>query len=227
MNRYRHEYKYIINKMEEDILIMQASGFLEKDCHAVQGGAYTVRSLYFDDYEDSCLMENENGSDLRAKFRMRYYNKDWDYVRLEKKSKVHGMTQKESCLLNPEECRQLVNGRIPAVDVELPEKKKRLFLEMQFRNMVPKVIVSYERIPFVYAVGNVRITFDRKITSSNDTECFLQGGYSERPILSQGFSILEVKWDELLPSLIKDVMQMDSLQWTAFSKYYMCRVYHL
>ena len=83
MNRYRHEYKYIINKMEEDILIMQASGFLEKDCHAALDGAYTVRSLYFDDYEDSCLMENENGSDLRAKFRMRYYNKDWDYVRLE------------------------------------------------------------------------------------------------------------------------------------------------
>lgn len=227
MNRYRHEYKYMINKMEEDILIIQAEGLMERDFHATSDGAYIVRSLYFDDYEDNCLMENESGLDLRSKFRMRYYNDDRTYVRLEKKSKVHGMTQKESCLLNLEECRQLINGKVPSISAELSEKKKRLFLEMQFHNMIPKVIVSYERVPFVYVAGNVRITFDRKITSSNDTMHFLEGGYSERPILPQGFSILEVKWDELLPSLIKDVMQMDSLQWTAFSKYYMCRVYHL
>ncbi|MEH2958998.1 polyphosphate polymerase domain-containing protein [Candidatus Merdisoma sp. JLR.KK006] len=227
MNRYRHEYKYMINKMEEEILILQAAGLLERDCHTAPGGAYMVRSLYFDDYDDSCLFDNENGSDLRSKFRMRYYNNDQEYVRLEKKSKVHGMTKKESCLLDQEECRQLVNGTIPTIASGLSAKKKRLFLEMQFRNMIPKAIVSYERIPFVYAAGNVRITFDRKITSSNDTAYFLEGGYSERPILSQGFSILEVKWDELLPPLIKEVMQMDSLQWTAFSKYYMCRIYHL
>lgn len=227
MNRYRHEYKYMINKMEEDILVLQAEGILGRDCHTDPGGAYIVRSLYFDDYDDSCYFDNESGSDLRSKFRMRYYNSEADYVRLEKKSKIRGMTRKESCILDPEECEQLAEGRIPEIKPELSEKKKQMFLEMQFRSMIPKVIISYERIPFVYAAGNVRVTFDRSITSSGDTNHFLDGIYPERPVLQPGYSILEVKWDELLPSLIKDVMQLNSLQWTAFSKYYMCRMYHL
>lgn len=227
MNRYRHEYKYMINKIEEDILVLQAGGILERDCHTASGGAYMVRSLYFDDYDDSCYFDNESGSDLRSKFRMRYYNSDPSYVRLEKKSKIRGMTRKESCILDPEESEQLAEGRIPELKPELSEKKKQMFLEMQFRSMIPKVIISYERIPFVYAAGNVRITFDRSITSSGDTNHFLDGKYPERPVLQPGYSILEVKWDELLPSLIRDVMQLNSLQWTAFSKYYMCRMYHL
>lgn len=227
MNKYRHEYKYLIDGIEENILSLRAAGILERDCHTSSEGAYLVKSLYFDDYDDTCLADNENGIDLRSKFRMRYYNQDQEYVRLEKKSKLHGMTQKESCILEPEECRQLVKGIIPTADSRLPEEKKRLFLEMQFCNMHPKVIVSYERIPFVYSAGNVRVTFDRKITSSKDTAHFLTGGYRERPILRQGQSILEVKWDELLPVVIKEVMQLNSLQWTAFSKYYMCRMYHL
>ncbi len=227
MNRYRHEYKYMLGKAEEEILILQAGGILERDCHTALGGAYKVRSLYFDDYGDSCFFDNESGSDLRSKFRMRYYNNDQSYVRLEKKSKIHGMTRKESCILDQEECEQLVRGVIPEVKPELPEEKKQLLLEMQLGSMIPKVIVSYERIPFVYPAGNVRITFDRKITSSNDVERFLEGEYPERPVLQQGCSVLEVKWDELLPSLIKEAMQLDSLQWTAFSKYYICRVCHL
>ena len=214
MNKYRHEYKYIIDEIEEHILSLRAAGILERDCHTVAEGTYLVKSLYFDDYDDSCLFDNEGGIDLRSKFRMRYYNEDLEYVRLEKKSKLHGMTQKGTCILNLDECRQLVKGIIPIVSPEMPEGKKKMFLEMQFRNMSPKVIVSYERIPFVYRAGNVRVTFDRKITSSKDTAHFLTGGYWERPILQQGHSILEVKWDEVLPFVIKELMQLNSLQWT-------------
>jgi len=36
-------------------------------------------------------------------------------------------------------------------------------------------------------------------------------------------SVLEVKWDELMPSHIRENMLIDNLQWTAFSKYYLCR----
>ena len=31
--------------------------------HAGENGIYHIRSLYFDDYENSCFMDNENGVD--------------------------------------------------------------------------------------------------------------------------------------------------------------------
>ena len=137
------------------------------------------------------------------------------------------MTLKEACAITRDECCSLMNGIIPEITQDMPTQKKKLFAEMTVRTLVPKVIVSYERIPFVYSGGNVRVTFDRKLTSSVEIASFLDGNYASRPIFAQGQSILEVKWDEILPRHIQRVLQLDQLQWTAFSKYSMCRKYHL
>ena len=227
MPRYRHEYKYFLDSTKESILRIRADGLLMRDAHVQADGTYFIRSLYFDDYKDSCAKENEAGTDPRSKFRIRYYNNDTTRIHLEKKSKPSGMTLKESCKLTLEECQSFLQGDIPQIAKDMSPTKQKLFLEMQLRGLMPKVIVSYERIPYVYPGGNVRITFDRSISSSTDIAHFLDGTYITRPILPLGQSILEVKWDEVMPLHIKDVLALDQLQWTAFSKYYMCRVYHL
>ena len=64
-SRYRHEYKYLTDSVQEAILLIRAKGLLERDPHAGETGSYLVRSLYFDDREDTCLWENESGTDLR------------------------------------------------------------------------------------------------------------------------------------------------------------------
>lgn len=74
--------------------------------------------------------------------------------------------------------------------------------------------------------GNVRVTFDEAISSSNDIGCFLEKEIILRPILEKGQGILEVKWDEFLPDYIKKIMELDSLRWNSFSKYYLCRKYN-
>ena len=227
MNRYRHEYKYFLDAMQESILLIRAQGMLQRDKHTGERGFYWIRSLYFDDVHNTCFYENVNGTDRRSKFRIRYYNNNTSYINLEKKSKVKGMTRKESCRITLEECRMLMNGEIPTFVSDSDEMKKKLFLEMQIRGLQPKVIVTYRRVPFVYSVGNVRITFDQNITSSIEIAKFLEGNYQERPILTKGSSILEVKWDEILPLHIREHMKIDGLHWTNFSKYYMCRTYHL
>lgn len=227
MDRYRHEFKYQISKAEECILMLRASGVAMRDSHADAGGSYTIRSLYFDDASDSCLQENLAGTDPRSKFRIRYYNRDAGKLRLEKKSKTRMMTLKKSCSITEAECLCLMDGRIPEITPEMPPRKQQLFLEMLLRDLKPKVIVTYNRVPFIYPGGNVRITFDQEITSSSQVGKFLTGDYAQRPILPMGSSILEVKWDEILPMHIKNTLKMDSLQWTAFSKYCMCRTFHL
>lgn len=227
MNRYRHEYKYLIHATQEEILMIRAAGVMRADAHAGEGGTYLIRSLYFDDHRDTCLQENISGTDPRSKFRIRYYNNDTTMLRLEKKSKNRSMTLKESCVITQSECLRFMAGEIPEISEDMPQTKKALFSEMLMRDLKPKVIVTYERIPFVYPGGNVRVTFDRKISSSSKVDAFLSGDYPQRPILPVGTSVLEVKWDEVLPMHIKDALSMDTLQWTAFSKYSLCRRLHL
>ena len=227
MHRYRHEYKYLISASEESILMLRTAGMLMPDAHVGDSGTYVIRSLYFDDDYDTCLQDNVAGTDPRSKFRIRYYNNDTTLLRLEKKSKSRMMTLKESCTISEEECRCFMDGKIPEITTDMPETKKTLFAQMLLRNLKPKVIVTYERVPFVYPGGNIRVTFDQKITSAGEIHAFLTGEYAQRPILPVGKSVLEVKWDELLPLHIKDTLNMDTLQWSAFSKYYMCRILHL
>lgn len=224
--RFRHEYKYMIDARQEGLLQSKVLGVMQRDPHVRSDGSYLIRSLYFDDHHDTCLLENHSGSDPRSKFRIRYYNSDTGRISLEKKSKVRSMCLKESCMLTVKECEAFIQGDVPAVTEDMPTEKKKLLTEMRLRGLVPKVIVTYERIPFIYSGGNVRVTFDRKITSSKELNRFLSGDYTERPVLSFGDSILEVKWDEILPRHLKDVLRLEGLHWIAFSKYSMCRIYH-
>ncbi len=227
MSRYRHEYKYLLTPAQEGILRLKAAAAMKPDPHTRADGSYLIRSAYLDDPDNSCLNENLAGADPRSKFRVRYYNGDTGRIRLEKKSKRRGMCLKESCALSRAECEQLLRGEVPRLEASMDREKQALLTEVRLRNLRPVTIVTYERIPFVYSGGNVRVTFDRKLSSSPEVDRFLTGDYARRPVFPLGQSLLEVKWDEVLPRHLKEILQMDSLQWTAFSKYFMCRVVHL
>lgn len=226
MSRYRHEYKYVIDSKQEQILRIKAAGLMQLDEHASDGD-YRITSLYFDDDKNSCYYENEDGTDPRSKFRIRYYNDDIANLKLEKKSKCNGMTLKESCTISREDCEQMMRGRIPSITDRTDKAAAKLFSEMQFRGLLPKIIVSYDRIPYVYKAGNVRVTIDRNLTASADVAGFLSGKFGRRPIMQRGESVLEVKWDELIPRHIKENLHLERLQWSAFSKYYLCRKHNI
>ena len=227
VKRFRHEYKYLIDAKQEAILKIRAMGIMQLDSHVRANGSYMIRSAYFDDINDSCLSDNLAGTDPRSKFRIRYYNFDTGWIFLEKKSKIRSMCLKDSCPLTVEECEIFLRGEVPPITEDMPPEKKELFTEVRLRGLVPKVIVTYERIPYIYSGGTVRVTFDKEITSSVDLDHFLTGDYIQRPVLPCGHSILEVKWDEVMPRHLKDVLQLEGLNWTAFSKYFMCRRFHL
>lgn len=226
-NRYRHEFKYLCSYGELMMLKVRLQGLVSLDTHVGESGVYNIRSLYFDDIYDTCYRENEAGTDPREKFRIRIYDHSSERISLELKRKVRGKTQKLSCLLTEEQCRGLMEGEIPVLQENSPALLRKLCLLMQTRHMRPKVIVEYERVPYVYPHGNVRITMDENISASNRTNRFLERQIPLRPILEAGQHILEVKYDEYLPDGIYRTIQSGNLRQTAFSKYYLCRRYHL
>ena len=93
--------------------------------------------------------------------------------------------------------------------------------------MSPKVIVEYDRIPYICDEGNVRVTLDKNIRSASAAEDFWETTLCTRPILPKGQQLLEVKFDEFLPDYIYQAMQLDDLRQTAFSKYYLCRKFSI
>lgn len=226
-NRYRHEFKYLCSYGQLRLVQARLSGLIPLDKHVGESGIYNIRSLYFDDYYDSYLRENEAGTDPREKFRIRIYNHSSERISLELKRKVRGKTQKLSCPLTEEQCRLLMAGKIPDIPKDAPAVFQKLVLMMRIRLLLPKVIVEYDRVPYVYPYGNVRITLDENIRASGRADLFLEDQIPLRPIMPAGQHILEVKYDEYLPDHIYRAAQLDNLQQTAFSKYYLCRRYNL
>lgn len=225
--KYRHELKYPVTAAQIALLQNRLNGLIPRDSHAGENGKYTISSLYFDDYYNRCFYENENGTDPREKYRIRIYNHSSQRITLERKRKERGKTLKLSCPLTEEQTRLLMTGQ-PLPDISSqPPLLRNLTQEMLSRGMHPVVIVEYERIPYVYPLGNVRITFDTMVSSSSDIAHFLDGSYRKRPVMPAGQHLLEVKFDEYLPDFIYRALQLESLQQTAYSKYYLCRKYGL
>ena len=225
--KFRHELKYVISAGELALIRNRINHLIPCDSHVGESGAYSIRSLYFDDYENSCFYENENGTDPREKFRIRIYNGSAERITLECKRKERGKTLKTSCPLTVEQTKQLMAGK-PLPDIgNQPEVLRKLTLRMLMKRMRPVVIVEYDRVPYVYKNGNVRITLDMNVSSSRSVECFLDERIPKRPIMPMGQQLLEVKFDEYLPDFIHHNLNLHSLTQTAYSKYYLCRKYTL
>ena len=219
---FRNELKYVCSEATLQVIQSRISPICPRDSHAGPGGTYSIRSDYFDDVRDRCFYENEDGADPREKFRIRIYNGAENRISLECKKKERTMTHKDSCPLTKAQCQAILDGTLSQNDLNssLLRKFYALYAQDYLR---AKVIVAYERTPFVYAAGNVRITFDRNIGSSTDIAAFFDPYLPLRPVMPTGKHILEVKYDAFLPDFLYRLMNLNCLQQTAFSKYYLCR----
>lgn len=218
---YRIEDKYIVTEDYIAYLKFRLETVMNYDSH-MKDGSYLIRSIYFDDMYNSCLEEVEGGYNHREKFRIRTYDNDPSMINLELKSKVNGRTNKKSVKLTTEEEKQIVNlSFMPEADSHFLIKK--LWAENRTRLLKPVNIVEYERTAFVEPKGNVRITFDRNIGTSSEITRLFDDDIEITPIMPAGHHILEIKYDEFLPSYIRNIIDVGSLQKIAYSKYYCSR----
>lgn len=220
---FRHEWKHEINYSDMIILRQRLKAVMKRDENAVDG-KYFIRSLYFDNISDKALREKIDGVNCREKFRIRYYNGDTSLIHLEKKSKINGLGNKQSANLSAEEAQKIVDGDFDwMIDCDRPLVQE-LYSKMKSQGLRPKTIVDYTREPFVFSAGNVRVTLDYDIRTGLYCTDFLNPDCITIPAGNAPI-ILEVKWDEFLPSVIRDIVQLESRHTAAFSKYAACRIY--
>ncbi|MGP6140592.1 MULTISPECIES: polyphosphate polymerase domain-containing protein [unclassified Jeotgalibaca] len=221
----RNEMKFLCHDSTLQIIRQRLQPLLRMDDYTDKtGGFYQVNSLYFDDYDNTCFYDNEYSLGERRKFRVRTYNDNGQFIKLEKKAKDNNLSQKTSCTVSVSEFQQLFSGDVGALYWQADRELLQEFcLEVMTKLFQPKVIVTYERTAFVDFPGNVRVTLDRNISASYQKDRFLTNDYLKVPVLDAGMNLLEIKFDEFLPQYIKQAIQMDGLEQTTFSKYYMAR----
>ena len=221
--KFRREWKHEINQSDLLALRCRLSAVMEVDSHSING-KYRVRSLYFDNIQDKALLEKINGVNVREKFRIRYYNGDTSFILLEKKSKINGLCQKEQEQLTLEETQAILRCDTSFLEKNQKPLIRELYLKMKMQGLKPKTIGDYTREAFAYAPGNVRVTLDYDIRTGLTGTDFLNPLCVTVPVGNEPI-ILEVKWDEFLPSIIRDIVQLKGRHTSAFSKYAACRIY--
>ena len=219
----RHELKYFINEGEIEVLRRRLIPVMHLDSHCIDGEPYAIRSLYFDDINDSAYYDKQAGVMHRDKYRIRIYNYSDAEIFLERKRKMGDLIQKSSAKITRRLCDQLAAGDPKGLYKSANPLLQDMYVQMRTRLLRPRVIVDYLREAYVCPAENTRITFDLDLrTGMYSTDLF----DPELPTFcphDRNVQILEVKFDNFLPAHIAGMLSGISAERSAISKYVMCR----
>lgn len=219
---YRVENKYNCSENELQILQHRLEGVLQADSNENHPEGYNIVSLYFDDLQDTCLYDTEDGVEVRDKYRIRIYNNSLDVIKLEVKSKKDGYIYKKSRTITKEQADKLMRGECIEDSASMEDPATLFNLAIRTRGLRPKVIVAYERKAYVFGPGNTRITLDRNVRASKRVEDFGSENISY-DFLHEFDKVLEVKYDEFIPGFLLQLLELGNMQQTSYSKYQLCR----
>ena len=219
--RFRHELKYLINPGDKELIAERLRVVLTPDPHAVDG-EYHIRSLYFDDYRDSAYYDKMGGFSGRRKYRIRFYNCDDRVIKLECKRKEGRYIYKRSAPLTREELDRIIRHDFNFLLARDEELCREFYVQCVSSFMRPRVIVDYEREPYILDAGDVRVTFDKCVRASAPMPDLFSRRLPSHWVLEPGKLVMEVKYTEFLPGLVKRVLPPRAAEMSAVSKYTLC-----
>ena len=217
LKTFRHEYKYVIPYGD----MLELRNKLDEVLTLDRGGAYVVRSIYFDSPDDKDYYDKQGGEMIRKKLRLRIYDINSDTAKLEIKGKYDYHQLKESLVISKEVAKRIINGEysdLLTMDNELA-KKMYVLLESGYR---PKVIIESDRAAYI-TTTTTRITFDYNIKRSHDFEKFYTNDINYLELTNPNDVVLEVKFDRFLEPYISKILEKYTNRYQSVSKYVMGR----
>ncbi len=221
--KYRHEFKYMLNKGWYEILRQRAKAVMKPDSHG-DNGVYRITSLYLDDVFDSAYNDKLMGLDVRKKYRIRFYGLSPEFIRLEIKDKKGDMVSKRSVKMTYDDYKSILRGDKSFLSEErfLGTAGEELHASDKLVRISPAAVVDYVREAYVCPAGNVRITFDSRLKTMSEMDA-LNGRPNFYSVFENGEIILEVKYDSFIPSYIRELLAGLPLNAESVSKYVLCR----
>lgn len=212
---FRYEWKYLISAPTALVLKRRLEQVLTPDPYALPGGDYRITSVYFDSPDLAAYREKTDGLLNRSKFRLRYYNDDFSFIRMEEKHKERELVEKTGVRIDRETADALLMRRaVPDKAAVLP----RFLDKIEREAYRPSAAVRYRRYSYCSPVLDVRFSLDMEISGVRASDD-LSGLGPFLPVLPPQAVICEVKYRERLPGFLKDLIADLPRVSTSFSKY--------
>ena len=224
MRKYRNELKFAISKTDAYMLKKNLGLILDVDKNSKNSdNTYLIRSLYFDDSDSTAYYEKMDGIEFRKKYRIRIYNFDDSFIRLECKHKHDNKTSKDQILIDKDICSKIIDGKFDDIDLSKDNLLTRFVFDSKIRLLKPSIIVDYKRLAYTYPVSDVRVTFDSEIKSGLYNYNLFDDSATTYGVIDNNMVVLEVKFNEFLPESIAIILTTIPTVRQAFSKFAMCR----
>lgn len=223
----RQEKKYLLHiirtKQLESLLTMT----LNSDSHNRKGEfgnkGYMVRSLYFDTIDNTDYIEKIDGIGERRKIRIRIYDTNAQYTKLELKEKQGDFQRKRSLLITKRETEELIEGKYECLLNREEEFAHEIYGKMKEKVYLPKCIVEYERKAWFVPENDIRITLDSSIRATESNFDLFSGKLLLYPVSDITTTTLEVKFNHFMLSYVRDLLSLHEETQVSASKYCMAR----
>lgn len=219
----RHELKFYIHVHEYIALRQRLTAYLKMDKYSLDEEGYGISSLYFDGILNQALYDKNDGIFHREKYRIRIYNGSTDVISVECKIKYGEYISKQRALISMEEYQSILAGDYTCLAKKEDPLLKKFYRRLMYEGFKPAVIVDYCREAYQYDLGNVRITFDKRLAAGIGSIDLFDPALVYEEVLQPTMTILEVKFDDYLPDVVRQILQLDAHNRSAISKYVLCR----
>ncbi len=212
----RFEFKYLLNRDQYAALRHTISRRLSRDPFSGAAGHYIIESLYLDSPTLSSYQQTKAGLRNRSKYRLRTYISSGHRTGIfwEIKRKFDNTVIKNRRLLSVTQSAQLLrSSKIHSSQDELI--KQFIFVKERYL-FEPKILIRYDREPFIGTVPELRVTFDHDITAVQVTK---ENNWRQTQRVFPDRVIMEIKFTGSLPFWLGELIAKYDLERIPFSKY--------
>ena len=213
----RREIKYNLTYAHSVELESKLKCMLKMDVNSDDIG-YSVRSLYFDSFNNQDYWDKKNGLEYRKKIRLRIYNNSDCIIKLELKEKQGIFQRKRSLSLTRSEADDLIKLNYDVL-LGKGEFAKYMYSIMKDNGYRPVCVVQYNRKAYIHPVGDTRITFDSDIRTTECNFDIFDHDLMLYPVEVTTNIILEVKYNEFIISPLKELIASVDQTSRTYSKY--------
>lgn len=210
----RYELKYLLSKRSRDTILRGMEPYMAPDrfFHS------SIRNLYYDTPNYRLIRESLDKPVYKEKLRIRSYGPAGreEEVFVELKKKYESVVYKRRLEMPQEQAMEAMLGKAPLPDTQIG---REIGAALDFyRELMPRVFLSYERDAYHALDSDFRLTFDEAIRYRTealtlDSDCW------GTPLLDSDTVLMELKISTSVPIWMAGLLSSLGIPKTTFSKY--------
>lgn len=209
----RYELKYKLTPEQYETIIQEIKKNLCIDSY----GETTIQSLYYDTYTNRLIRNSIERPDYKEKIRVRSYGlaSPDKKVFLELKKKYNKIVFKRRIEIEEKNVDSFIkNGKESPNQIE----KEIIYFCKYYENLIPSMLLIYDRSAYIDQKSDLRITFDKNIRYRK-TDLSLCSSLEGEKLLLNGEIIMEVKTSMGYPRWLIEIFNKNKIYKGRFSKY--------